>query len=245
MDKNKSRNLEPGKRMLAVLFAVFLASTLLLPAGVMCGQVTENVPDAPGPSPVPMSGGGGDDDIQTITLQPNATVGKDSWLWEDNDGVNPNNNYSNSGGDIGMPVGTWDPTDTLRGLIQFDLPTNPVTIDHATLKLYTYEITNAAYGVNISAYPLNVPWVEDEVTWANRSAGIPWTIPGGDYDASMSANRNFSQIDTWFELNITEIVNAWITGAMPNNASLSVTDDSSGITGFELTNNHGQVLGGF
>ena len=68
MDKNKSSNLEPGKRMLAVLFSVFLAATMVLPAGVMSGEVTENVPDAPGPSPAPMSGGAGDDAIETVTL---------------------------------------------------------------------------------------------------------------------------------------------------------------------------------
>ncbi len=193
--------------------ACILAAMMIIPAGLFFTTANDQITVEPAAVVV-------GDSVDTIVIQPNATVGKDTWIWMDTA-----TNYTNYGTDQGMPIGNWTGTDLLRGLYYIDLPNNPMNFNKVTLNLYSYALLNVPFGVNVSAYPLTQSWVEDEVNWIERSSGTNWTTFGGTYDNSYVAYQNFSQTNAWFELDITDIANAWQSGTIPNHGLLLIGSD--------------------
>jgi RHS repeat-associated protein len=75
----------------------------------------------------------------------------------------------------------------------------------ATLRLRSWE--PAGKGVPIDLYAMTKPW--SAPTWNFAQAGIKWTNPGGDYDASTAAAIN----PETQEFNLTKLTQEWVTGA--------------------------------
>ncbi|MFH0816232.1 MAG: DNRLRE domain-containing protein [Methanobacteriota archaeon] len=182
-------------------------------AGTMPAAAAESIVGAvPTAAPEP-------NESNTIVVQPNASVGKDAWLYDNN----PNVNY----GDYNIfSVGTSGTGETGRGIMQFSFPTSNRNILSATLQLYSLVNNRVPYGVNISVNPVIGAWTEgpgggnNNVTWNSRLTGTAWTKPGGDYDATRVAYVNVSEVNTWYSWNVTALVKAWAAATLPNNGLL-------------------------
>ncbi len=204
------KNLEPSKKMWILIIAAMMTAMMILPA-VSLSNGTTGVYVPLGP----VAGGDGDNGIQTVTIQPNATVGKDSWILTST----PDTNYGD-GSDLS--VGTDMVPAVGHGLVQFNIPGGPKRVLRADLYLYCVAVNSQPFGVNLTVYPITRSWTEgtggvfNDATWNNRTTGIPWTTPGGDYNTTLFAYRNVSIENCWFNWNVTSIVDAWVRGAIPN-----------------------------
>ncbi|PIZ45888.1 hypothetical protein COY32_04510, partial [candidate division WWE3 bacterium CG_4_10_14_0_2_um_filter_41_14] len=138
--------------------------------------------------------------IQTLTIQPDATVGMDTYMWS----VAPDTNYGNS---TVINIGNT------RGLISFDLASIPVnaTVDSSTLWLYQTSGAGAA-GHEI-AYQVLKPWVESQATWNSWATGQSWTVPGAlsADDAGVENSGNGVGADR----KTTPIYDIWISNTNP------------------------------
>ncbi len=114
----------------------------------------------------------------------------------------------------------------MTGLLRFDLRSIPPgsTINQATLKLYAYYRGSSAT-FDLEAYRALRPWVDMEATWDLASAGNPWGLPGGndtnvDRAATRTAVQTVGSVDTWFELDVTELVGEWVANPGTNHGVL-------------------------
>ena len=104
-----------------------------------------------------------------------------------------------------------------RGLLFFDLtgqPSGPVA--NATLRLNGRPFQGGTSTTTVNANPLTRALVSSQATWLSASSGNPWTTAGGDFNNALNASVTFAQGPGWIELNVTNIVNAWLTGAQTN-----------------------------
>jgi hypothetical protein len=116
---------------------------------------------------------------------------------------------------------------TLRdALLRFEgLPASAAR--RATLRLYCTEErypTNRPGRLDVRA--ALVPWTESEATWSNSSAGVVWpggpfeTGPGVNYGTNVYATKaaldSESWSGAWVELEVTALVNEWVSGARAN-----------------------------
>lgn len=142
---------------------------------------------------------------QTLTLQPNAASGQDSYL--DSTPSNRNNNYGtattmlldSSGNTIQRPV------------IRFSLSALPANalIEDATLSLYM----NAGVGNSFvsEVHYLTTAWTEGGVTW-----NTPWGTGGGDFPGYVAAQTLLTNTAGWARWNVTQLVDLWYRGHLPN-----------------------------
>lgn len=113
-------------------------------------------------------------------------------------------------------------------LVQFDLSSLPpdAQIAEAKLKLYGNGRSNSVHRLYMAAYGLKQPWVEDEVTWQQAAAGVPWEVPGaeGDGDRGPAVGWDWvdseSGIDFLMEFEITELVAEWLANPASNHGVL-------------------------
>ncbi len=108
------------------------------------------------------------------------------------------------------------------GLLRFDLGSIPLgsTINQATLALYTYN-RDKTQGFDLEAYRVLRPWVDLQATWERASIGNPWAAPGindttTDRAAEPATRQTVSLLNTWYELDITELVRDWSTDPQSN-----------------------------
>lgn len=85
---------------------------------------------------------------------------------------------------------------------------------------------------DVQVFPLSRSWDEgvgiDNDTfldhgvanWDKAMSSVLWTTPGGDYNQSPSATYHFDAGSEDLEVDVTSIVNAWLTGGLPNNGLL-------------------------
>ena len=78
----------------------------------------------------------------------------------------------------------------MRGLIKFDLTGIPAGSTITSAKLCLYSSSEAIvtgdtgyYG----AYRVTTAWTESGSTWNSSDTGVPWTSPGGDFEATPDA----------------------------------------------------------
>jgi hypothetical protein len=120
-------------------------------------------------------------------------------------------------------------TGVKRPLILFDVSHIPagVTVIDARLWLYTSHYRSHAANMTVSAYGLKRPWVEMETTWERARSGVAWDEPGAndtltDRDDTPSGSRLISATNTWYDLNVTSLVQAWVNGTRANNGVLLI-----------------------
>jgi hypothetical protein len=116
-----------------------------------------------------------------------------------------------------------------RPLIQFDLSHIPagVTIVDARLWLYTSHYKSHTASMTVEAYGLKQPWVEMETTWELVKRGLAWGDPGADdtlvdRDDTPSGARAISATNTWYDLELTSLVQDWVNGTRPNYGALLI-----------------------
>ncbi len=175
-----------------------------------------NVDWARWPGDVAMATSGGPSTL--LTLQPDA-AGEDSWL----DRGNPALNH---GADATMILDGRNPQS--RPVLRFDLSSIPagVVIDNVTLSLYQ----SAGIGQTFTGivYEITSAWNEMQVTWDNRLTGIPWGIAGGDFSTHVIDQRTLDNTVGWRTWNITQLVDLWYRGSLPNNGLILYTPNLGG-----------------
>lgn len=179
----------------------------------------------------------------TLTLQPGAADGMDTWLTANR----PNNNAGVSnlliiGGDgiVNQP---------LRSLLKFPVTDIPggMTINDGMLTLYCVsEAATTDYGIGM--HRSLVQWYEgnsndavpgagiDASTWNNRNHNGPvaWTGgagggSGSDYAATATATTTITGTGTTFDWDVTADIAAWYTGTATNHGWFSITPDENTI----------------
>jgi hypothetical protein len=172
------------------------------------------------------------EDGTTVTIQPDATAGKDTWLAS-------NVADNNFGVNTQLVVGVGSSGETRRTLLQFDLSTIPanVTLLSAALHLYV----EAAAGVqNIAVYRCLVAWDEGtgnnaagDASWNQRQSGVNWSTAGAngsgtDRASSATVQINDPAVNTVVEANVLADVQAWYEGSATNNGwVLSYTETNN------------------
>lgn len=161
----------------------------------------------------------------TVTLQPDATEGKDTYMYSARpDTVN--------GGVAPLLIGhNTAESSVARGLIAFDLSTVPDTFDTATLSMMAYQ-DNSSNARTYRVFRTKRAWVEAQATWNVYSTGNSWSTAGGfhadDCEQTDIGTRDFTNSETTgefkdFSLTPTtkaalDLGNGWMIKADTENA---------------------------
>jgi hypothetical protein len=89
----------------------------------------------------------------------------------------------------------------------------------------TLEVNCFNYGNLMEVYRLTEDWVESEVTWNERAAGVAWTNAGADGPGSNAgvATTGDCSVTGWRTIDITQFVQEWSNGA--DNYGIVITDN--------------------
>jgi len=105
-------------------------------------------------------------------------------------------------------------TDYKKGLLNFNLrgiPANSIILS-AKLKLYISGWGGKKGTVDLSK--VIRPWAEDGVTWNKASSSTNWEVPGAqggkDIILTNAASFEINDINTWYEIDVRDLVNDWI-----------------------------------
>ena len=101
-------------------------------------------------------------------------------------------------------------------------------IGKAELVLRECESQEIPTDYTIYAYPVSQSWdmgigtrfddiSSDGATWRwPKASGSNWTTEGGDYTMGLFASETLTYLGGDIEMNVTDIVNEWVTGSIPN-----------------------------
>jgi hypothetical protein len=150
---------------------------------------------------------------QTLTLQPNPVIGKDTYVYT----TAADDNF----GDLERVTAGYDSATTVRAYIQFNLDLLPedAVITGARLGLVYYSTSSSAIAT-IGAYNVEGAWGEDTLTWNNQPAFSTTmeddaTVPAGVTDGFIY----------WY---ITDLAKGWWDGTIANyGVVLKDTDEST------------------
>ncbi len=134
-------------------------------------------------------------------------------------------------------------------LLRFDLGSVPPgsTINQATLALYAY-LRDNELPIDIGIYRVLRPWGELEAHWERASIGRPWGVPGcndttTDREADRVAVQTVSVLNTWYEVDITQLVRGWTENPAANHGmNLRGESDRSVHYDFASSNHVTQAL---
>nr|MBC7244124.1 DNRLRE domain-containing protein [Chloroflexota bacterium] len=114
---------------------------------------------------------------------------------------------------------------SLLGLLKFNLSGIPqgAIIKQALLTLYLGNTLSNS--LEVSLYPLLVPWVDTEATWNQAAQGVPWAVPGAgaadiDYNPTPAAVAAGVRASGPYVFNVKTTVQNWLTGTLPNEGLL-------------------------
>jgi len=105
--------------------------------------------------------------------------------------------------------------DILASLLRFDTSAIPhgSIVEQAILNLYIDHRTNTGH-LTASVYDVNRGWNESEATWHRARDGEDWDVAGcnGDLDrgATPVVTLDLDADDTWFSIDLTPLVQAWV-----------------------------------
>jgi hypothetical protein len=135
-------------------------------------------------------------DSQTLTIQPNASDGKDAYVYE----YTPD---TNAGAEAGMAVGGDGSARRNRIYIQFSLNSIPstVVIENATIGLYYVTSDAAAVQGPVGVYKVTSIWNESTITWNSQ--------PTFDATAIDSVLVPASKILSFLSWDVTSLVSSW------------------------------------
>jgi chromosome segregation ATPase/regulation of enolase protein 1 (concanavalin A-like superfamily) len=148
-----------------------------------------------------------------LTIQPGA-VGEDAYL--DRQFAS-----TNRGADTTMLLDGRNP-DAYRPILRFDLSSIPASavIDRATFSLYMS--SGLGNPLTVSVHRVTATWNEAQVTWNDRLTGTAWGTAGGDYAGYVIAQATIDNTAGWKSWNVTQLVDLWYRGRVPNQGLLVV-----------------------
>ena len=119
-----------------------------------------------------------------------------------------------------------------HSVVEFDLSAIPADSEIVSSFLQLWE-ENERDDQTIHVHRVTSGWVESEVSWDQRSAGIPWTTPGGDFDATVlgSFEPNVDEEDR--EVDVTGATRDWVDGAFANYGLLLRSTGANGEVRFK------------
>ena len=180
-------------------------------------------PITPTATPTPISG------AQTVTLYAVADALIDT-------NINPN---ANLGALNYLELYQNDAVDTRHFLVRFDLGGLPAgaTVLSARLELFGFDAGYDDGPQDAVVHRVTRAWVEGAgddfypdgrsqgVTWGQAAPGVPWTSPGGDYDAAQLARVTLpANPNEWFAWDVTAAAQVWAWGGI--NAGLLVRPEN-------------------
>lgn len=98
-------------------------------------------------------------------------------------------------------------------LIKFDLSAFPAGSFPSTATLRVK--SSSTIWASLYVYRMINSWTEGGVNWLTRDGSAAWTFAGGDYHADYVASK-FDIADV-FDIDVTDLVEAWMRGRYPNN----------------------------
>jgi hypothetical protein len=153
----------------------------------------------------------------TLTIQPNATTGKDTYVYE----PTPTSDYSGSSYTFaGAHV-----DGTCRAYLQFNLALVPsnVVITNARVGLY-YTSEDVTTQTAIGAYAVQQAWTDSGTNWNDQPNCATTFADTHLMPASVSNSFHY-----WY---ITDLVQAWLDGALPNYGLVLKSVDESAEEGW-------------
>lgn len=151
-----------------------------------------------------------------IVLQPGASAGMDSYLYE----WKPTWNHGVSN-DIWADERFAD--STAHGLIRFDLDAVPDGAVVSSARLELYQTNTSVDGGPVGVYRVTGEWQEGTRSggvgasnWSQRTELDNWSAVGGDFATRRYALRDVPAATGWSSWEITELVDGWVSGKFPN-----------------------------
>jgi hypothetical protein len=154
----------------------------------------------------------------TLTIQPNAAAGIDTYVYEPDPIENfGNDSYIFAGAAV---------VDTCRAYLQFSLALLPedIVITSARVGL-NYVSTDISATTAIGAYPVLGAWSETTITWNNQPAFA--TTPEYSYNVPAAVSNAFIY---WY---ITDMVGSWHDGSLANFGLVLKSVDESAEEGWK------------
>ena len=122
------------------------------------------------------------------------------------------------------------PWDIRNALFKFDLSGISGEVTNAILYLSCTWDRRTNNACTLTVHPVNVDWSEADACWADRTASQSWLgggiEAGGNYDpvaaatifhpAGINSGRFDFPANGPFEFTVTDMVNGWINGGLPN-----------------------------
>ena len=118
--------------------------------------------------------------------------------------------------------------DDKHALIRFDLSSLPAgstpTAAHLSL-----EVTKDENSHTVLVYALTQSWTENDVSWNDRSSGLPWPTPGGSYDPSLLGSFSASSEGrkSVSSAVLTSLVQGWADGSIANHGLIFLSDGAT------------------
>ncbi len=146
-------------------------------------------------------------------------------------------------------ISQWQPTTNYGGnvtllarqghvrsmLVRFDVSSIPAgaTIHQATLSLYALSRSNAG-NLTIDLYEVKRPWAEGQATWELARTGQPWaqpgcSQPGADLAATPTSSQLVNAVDTWFNWEVTDLVQLWLANPASNRGMILKGDGPTSV----------------
>jgi hypothetical protein len=134
--------------------------------------------------------------------------------------------------------------DVKAPLLRFDLSSIPTyaAVDRAVLSFMAADRTNTGY-LNLAAYRVLRAWDERSATWQRASTDSPWSVagcndPGQDRSAVIVSDVWLTDVNTWYDLDITPLVQEWISQASSNHGVILKASGTASVQYDLYSNNH-------
>jgi hypothetical protein len=93
------------------------------------------------------------------------------------------------------------------------------TVNQATLRVYAYNRDKLG-SYDLEVYRLLRAWIDVDANWDRAALDRPWGLPGAedatDRETTPVALQNVSQLNTWYEFDITSLVSDWVASPEAN-----------------------------
>ena len=138
-----------------------------------------------------------------------------------------------------------------RALVQFDITKISESIANGDivnptfkLRLYVAREFDLPIQYSVYAFPISESWIMGNgyvsdngslqgASWVYRdySNGTPWAVTGSSYIQSLGITQSFNYQVGDIYMDITPIVNTWLSGTVPNNGIVLISSDEFSPTG--------------
>ena len=132
-----------------------------------------------------------------------------------------------------------------KTLLKFDISAIPSgkKVDEATLRLY-YKARSNGNSITVGAHRVLSDWNDSQVNVVQRQTGVNWQAvgmgSGSDYFAAADgAAAVTDSADSWVELDVSDMVQAWVDNASANDGMVVLTEAASGYVVYDFCSEQG------